>query len=205
MYCEGDGALAHVAQSSCKVFITADTQNLPGHSPEQPSPADPALSRGVGLHNIHRSLFTSATLSLRNFYSSTFPKNQWNRRVGTKLPPQLLTPSPWSDLGVPSPVSHAFCSLRLHLSGIFGKNGTLPMCAFTQVLPAWPRVSAVLAECLLELFIGHAWGSPGFTSPSLACGVQPMQHIKTCSNISSFLFLPCSSQTQKIALQEHLG
>jgi len=45
LYCEGDQALAHVAQRGCGVSLLGDIQNLPGHSPEQPALGYPALNR----------------------------------------------------------------------------------------------------------------------------------------------------------------
>ena len=37
MYCGGDRALEQAAQRSCGVSVSGDTQDLPGHSPVQPT------------------------------------------------------------------------------------------------------------------------------------------------------------------------
>lgn len=45
----GNGqTLKQIAQRGCGVFMLRDIQNPDGHNPEQPAPADPALSRGLG-------------------------------------------------------------------------------------------------------------------------------------------------------------
>lgn len=51
----GSQTLDQVAQRG-----SGDVQNPASHGPEQPAPADPALSRDLGLGNLQRCLPTSA-------------------------------------------------------------------------------------------------------------------------------------------------
>ena len=55
---EGDGALEQAAQGGCGVSFSGDIQNSPGHGPVQPALGDPALSGGIGLDDLQRSLPT---------------------------------------------------------------------------------------------------------------------------------------------------
>ena len=59
--CEGDRALAQVAQGGCGVSLLGDTQKPSGHSPGQPALGHPA-GAGVGPDDFQRSLPTSVTL-----------------------------------------------------------------------------------------------------------------------------------------------
>lgn len=101
-----------------------------------------ALSRGVGLDDLHRSPLTSAILSLWNFYSNIFPENRWNkiREVWWVNPGWGPTP-PALTLAFP----RLFDTLFVPPSSVqrFGKNGVLSKHVFTDVPPAWPRDWAV--------------------------------------------------------------
>lgn len=55
-YCKCDQTLEQVAQKGCGISILADLQTPSGHDPGQAALADPALSRGVRLDKLHRSL-----------------------------------------------------------------------------------------------------------------------------------------------------
>lgn len=49
-----------VSQAGCRVSILGDTQNLlTGYGPEQPSLGETALSQGVGLDDLQRTLLIS--------------------------------------------------------------------------------------------------------------------------------------------------
>ena len=51
-----------IVQRGCGVSIPGDSQNLTAHRPGHPAPAHPALSRGRGCNDLHRSLPTSPIL-----------------------------------------------------------------------------------------------------------------------------------------------
>jgi len=61
-YCEGGQTWKQAAQRGCGICVFGDIQNLAGHSPEQPAPAAPDLSEGVGIDNLQRPLPTSPVL-----------------------------------------------------------------------------------------------------------------------------------------------
>lgn len=52
--------LEQITQRYCGVAILGDSENLTGHIPEQAAPGDTALSNGVGLDDLQRSLLISA-------------------------------------------------------------------------------------------------------------------------------------------------
>lgn len=56
-----------IAQRGVRAYTLVCVENLTGHGPESPTPADPALSRRVGLYDLQRSL---PTLSMPSYYDS---------------------------------------------------------------------------------------------------------------------------------------
>lgn len=61
-YCEDGQILEEVFQQGCGFSILGDTQSSTGYGLEQPVVADPALSRGLGLHDLQRSFPFSTIL-----------------------------------------------------------------------------------------------------------------------------------------------
>lgn len=60
MYFEDDHIM--LEQRGCDASILGDYQNLTGPSPKHSTVSDFVLSRGVGLDDLQRSLFTSRIL-----------------------------------------------------------------------------------------------------------------------------------------------
>ena len=62
LYCEGDWAVAQVAQRGCGVFIPGDAEKPSGHGPEEPAVDGLAWAGAARPDDLQRSLPTSTNL-----------------------------------------------------------------------------------------------------------------------------------------------